>query len=160
MERQISREDIVVVDTVGSNSYGDILFTDKSGTEYKISNKRVKYFEGIIVAGKAVKLSFALSSRGTEYVQKATLVEGALPETVVTSTPKPLPTATPAPQVEISGAEMGMTIKEVRELYTMGKLNQLFGPEIAASLMAWYRGRILSTSRIPYDGKDLPPAKG
>ena len=100
---------------------------------------------------------------GKPFVADFQSVEVALAEQEMEKAPKPpkpLPTATPAPQVEISGAEMGMTIKEVRELYTMGKLNQLFGPEIAAGLMAWYRGKILSTSRMPYDGKDLPPAKG
>ena len=76
---EITREDIVVVDTVSNNEYGDLLFTVKGGEEYKISNKRIQYFEKVILPDTAIKLSFA-EAHGREYIYRADSVEGELPE--------------------------------------------------------------------------------
>ncbi len=76
----ITRKQIVVVDTVGENSYKDLTFTDKEGNAYKISNKRVQYFKDKILPGRAVQLNFA-KAYDKEYIYSADFVEDKLPET-------------------------------------------------------------------------------
>ena len=44
-ETTIVRSEIVVVDTIDSNSYGDMLFTDKAGNN--IINIKLIQFQGI-----------------------------------------------------------------------------------------------------------------
>ena len=77
-EQNITREQIIVVNKVDKNSYGDLVFTDKENGEYKVSNKRIQYFEKIISPDTAVKLSYAMSSFGKEYIYKAEKVSDAL----------------------------------------------------------------------------------
>ena len=75
----ITRKQVIVVDTVDSNEYGDMLFTDKEGTNYKVGNKRVQFFEGVIVSGAAVQLNYA-EAYNKEYIYNAVQVKGELPE--------------------------------------------------------------------------------
>ena len=84
-EAQITKTVIVVVDTVGKNTYQDLVFTDKEGASYKISNKRVRYFDKTIVPNEAVELSYAMSSFGKEYIYSAKPVKDGLPP------PQPIP---------------------------------------------------------------------
>lgn len=99
-----------------------------------------------VVDFKAVEI--ALAEQEIERATKKQMDEALKPDTPS------------APMQRVSGEKEGMITKEVGNLYCMGKLNQLLGEKIAATMMSWYRGQLLSTSRIPYDGKDLPPAKG
>ena len=74
----ITRDQIIVVDTVSSNQWDDLIFTDKEGNEYKVGNKRVQYFDGVIVSGVAVQLNYAVS-HDNEYIYNAVQVKGELP---------------------------------------------------------------------------------
>ena len=103
MDKEITREEEIVVARVYDNSYGDLLWTDKAGKEYKVSNKRVKYFEKIIQPNVAVKLYFALTTAGKEYVNKAERVDDLLPPPTKPGEPLPehqeeIKKALPAPQ--------------------------------------------------------------
>jgi len=77
-EIKITREQITVVDKVDKNSYGDLVFTDKEGVKYKIGNKRIQYFEKAILPDTTIKLSFATSSFGKEYIYRADKVSDEL----------------------------------------------------------------------------------
>ena len=132
-EIKITRDDVVVINTVSNNSYGDLLFTDKGGGEYKISDKRVKHFEGIILPDTAVKLSFALSSRGTEYIHKAVAVAGELPP----QAPKLKPEQPKEKPSEVAPQERGMWWKEVGEMIRAGKISS-DKPEGALMIRAYY----------------------
>lgn len=65
---------------------------------------------------------------------------------------------TSAPKVEhiVSGQEMGLVHKCIHELVINKKLGEVFGEKIGINVLKYYRGWILSTTKIPYDGKDLP----
>ena len=77
-EAVITRTHEIVVDTVESNQWDDLLFTDKAGNSYKVGNKRVHFFEGIIVPGVAVKLNYA-EAFNREYIYNAVQIKGELP---------------------------------------------------------------------------------
>ncbi len=81
-EQAITKTQIIVVNEVGTNTYGDLTFTDKAGADYKVSVKRKQYFEKIIVQGVAVQLNYAMSSFGKEYIYSAVQVKDALPQPV------------------------------------------------------------------------------
>ena len=67
-EQAITKTQIIVVQEVGANTYGDLTFTDKAGGDYKVSVKRKQYFEKVIIPGMAVQLNYAMSSFGKEYI--------------------------------------------------------------------------------------------
>jgi hypothetical protein len=73
----ITKEKIVVVASREENQYGAILFTDKEGNNYKISEKR-KELGNQIIKDYAVKLKFA-AYMGKEYIAGAELVKDNLP---------------------------------------------------------------------------------
>lgn len=81
----ITRKQVIVVDTVESNDYGDMLFTDKEGKNYKIGSKRVEYFLGIITEGVAVELSYS-TAYNKEYIYSAVQVKDGLPPPTQTKT--------------------------------------------------------------------------
>lgn len=81
----ITRKQVIVVDTVESNDYGDMLFTDKEGNNYKISSKRVQYFEGVVVEGTGVELSYS-TAYNKEYIYSAVQVKDGLPPPVKAET--------------------------------------------------------------------------
>ena len=72
---EITRSQDIVVKTVSSDSYNNLLFTDTEGGSYKVSDKRVQYFNGVIVPNQAVRLNFAMSSFGKEYIYSAVPAE-------------------------------------------------------------------------------------
>ena len=120
MEAEITRSEIIVVDTIGSDSYGNLNFMNKEGKEYKVKQGRRKYFDDIIKPGLAVKLSFAEYMK-SEYVYKAELVSDKLPPPTSEATqsssgavekkvPQELPKQAIAPQ------EKGLWIKELGEM--------------------------------------------
>ncbi len=121
---EITRTEIIVVDTVEENDYHDMLFTDKGGGAHKVSNKRVKYFE-MIKPGVAIQLNLA-QAYGKEYIYSAVTVASGLP----TATSPALPPANPAPapgiaetKHEVSPQERGMFLKELGEWLRSDKLD-------------------------------------
>ena len=90
----ITRSVSIVVNEVDYNNYGDMVFTDMEGNDYKISVKRVGFFKDIISPGKAVTLNYAMSPFGKEYIYNAKLVEGALPPPIKPTTVPVPPTTT------------------------------------------------------------------
>jgi len=56
----------------------------------------------------------------------------------------------PAPQA------VGMTTKELGDMIRSKQLIPIFGVEVGAELVKWYRSQILGTTRIPFDGAKLP----
>lgn len=74
--------------------------------------------------------------------------------------PPPKPTMLGQDQAEKpSGQEIGMTTKELGDMIRAKYLIPIFGNEVGTELIKWYRGRILSTTRIPYDRAKLPDLK-
>jgi hypothetical protein len=120
---QIVRSEVVVIDTVGENDYGDLLFTDKTGTDHKIGEKRKRYFD-VIKPGAAVQLNYA-TAYGKEYIYNAVPVGDNLPPPVTPAKPPVVesekPKAQPAPQRH-SGEEIGMWWKELGEMLRSGDI--------------------------------------
>ena len=119
----IIRTQIIVVDVVGENSYGDLTFTDKEGTAYKIPVKRKQYFDKIIISDEAVQLNYAMSAFGKEYIYSAVQVEGKL------SPPRkpyqaPVPIAKPVKPDRDLTIEAQVAIKSITELWAAGKLTE------------------------------------
>ncbi len=91
-EQTITKSKTIKIAEVGSNSYGDMTFTDTEGAQYKITVKRKSYFEKVIEAGAVVKLNYAMSSFGKEYIYNAMIASDLKPEgekttpTVIAST--------------------------------------------------------------------------
>jgi len=56
----------------------------------------------------------------------------------------------PAPQA------VGMCTKEIGDMIRSKYLKPLFGEAAYFELIKWYRGQVLSITRIPYDGSKLP----
>ena len=76
-EHKITRSVNIVIDTVSKNSYGDLEFTDKEGTEYKVGNKRAHFFTDIIVPNTAVTLNYA-EAYNKEYIFNASQIQAQL----------------------------------------------------------------------------------
>ena len=157
----ITRTQIIVVGEVSKNTFGDLVFTDKAGGQYKIPVKRAQYFEKVIVPGAAVQLNYVSNPHtpGEEYIYSAVQVKDILPPTVTAAIaesklpPKPKPDPELPP---ISGQQTGMTTKELGDMIRAGKLKELFGLEASVELVKWYRSQILATTRITFDGAKLP----
>ncbi len=163
----ITRTQIIVVGNVETNAYGDLTFTDKEGKSYKVKSTRKQYSEKAIVPGQAAQLNFAVYMN-KEYVYSAEAVKDKLPEAVKpgsvillekhfttenssTSTGGIAPlkvnqgeplSKEPAPQA------VGMTTKEIGDMIRAKMLTEVFGKETAIKLLAWYKGQVLSTTKI------------
>ncbi len=122
----ITRFIVVTIANKNLNTYGDLIFTDAAGTEYKLGKKREKYF-GAIQPGKTVKLSYA------EYMQKEYIAEVALAEPTQPLQKKYNPTTPP-----VQGAEKGMLIKEIGDNFRA----KLFTPATHPDLWAYYAGEL------------------
>ncbi len=103
-EIKITRSDVIVVDSIELNSYGDLTWKDKAGKDYKVSAKRVSYFDKIILPNMAVKLTYA-EAYGKEYIHKAELVSDLLPtppsqapQSTETPSKKEMPSELPKPK--------------------------------------------------------------
>ena len=171
MDATITKKQIVIVNTVDKNSYGDIEFTytgeDGVPQTKKIGNKRVKHFEGILIPQRYVELSFS-EAYNKEYVYSAVLVKDLMEEKglVKPEAPKPIPppnipsvpTPNPvSPAVQEprkpletpnlpSGQEVGLTTKEIGDMIRANKLTSLFGETVAMKLMEWYVNKIRKTT--------------
>jgi len=164
-EAQIIRKAIIVVDTVAKNTYGDLTFTDKEGTGYKISNKRVQYFENTIQPDIGVELSYA-NAYGKEYIYSARQLKDGLPP------PQPIK-PTEREKVAVQEAHkthdenlpppnpqaVGMVTKELGDMIRTKYLKTIFGDETGIELIKWYRGQVLGITRVPFDGAKLPTFK-
>ena len=165
MDATITKKQIVIVNTVDKNSYGDIEFTytgeDGVLRKGKIGNKRVKHFEGILIPQRYVELSFS-EAYNKEYVYSAVLVKDLMEEKglVKPEAPKPpsVPTPNPvSPAVQEprkpletpnlpSGQEVGLTTKEIGDMIRANKLTSLFGETVAMKLMEWNVNKIRKTT--------------
>ena len=119
---EITRTETVVVDTVTTNSYDDMVFTDKAGNERKIGNTRLKHFE-CIKPGAAVKLNFAANPhRPTEeYIYSAMAIEGKLPEP--TQEVPAIMKATAKPEVKPDPKNRSFAIAYSKDLVVAGKID-------------------------------------
>lgn len=79
-EATITRTQIITVNEVSQNSYGDLTFSDKDGKEYKVTVKRKPYFQKVVTPNAAIQLNYAMSSFGKEYIYSAVAVKDALPD--------------------------------------------------------------------------------
>lgn len=86
----IVRSEIIVVDTVEYNDYGDMLFTDKGGGNHKITAKRISHFKDVILPESAVTLNFAMAYN-KEFIWNAVPVAGELPPPTKPVPPQPQP---------------------------------------------------------------------
>jgi len=122
-DTEITKSVNVVVDKVDTNTYGDLLFTDKEGNKYKISQKRAHFFEGIIVPDVAVKLNYAVYMK-KEYIYNAIQIKDQLPPPVA-------PKVTPAQQkiVDEAVAEVKPSNIDEREMRIIR--------EVAAKCVSW-----------------------
>jgi len=156
VEVNITRSEIITVDKVWRNEFEDLLFTDKGGKEHKVSNKRAKWFDGIVLPNTAVKLNFA-EAYGKEYIYNAQLVEGELPITEpLAKKPAPeLPAGKTAPQsIQTAKDEQiwkSVCIKELGECIRSGNLD-VTKPKAKLIRLAYY-GLITTGSGIDIDLK-------
>ena len=117
-EVTITRKFEIVVDTVESNQYDDLLFTDKGGNNYKVGNKRVHFFEGIVVPDAAVQLNYA-TAYGNEYIYNAVQVKGELPPP--TFAIQPVPQEDEPPPEELETLDKAMSEKGSKDRGSFAK---------------------------------------
>lgn len=150
-EAQITRSAIIVVDTVSNNTYGDLVFTDKGGGNYKVGNKRVKYFEDKIISGMSVQLNFS-QAYGKEYIYNASLVDGNLPPPVTPPLPEqgnPSNEEVGQPR-QVNPQAVGMITKEIGDMIRSQKLSEIYGRETASRLISWYRQQTLNITGVQW----------
>jgi len=146
----IIRREKITVDHAEINQYGDLIVTTTAGNEYKIGKKREKLFS-VFQPGVDVVIGFS-SYMNREYIAEATQ------EKQVVSTDTPIEKEKP-PKPEIPGPQIGMTVKEIGDMIRAKYLIPIFGNEAGTELIKWYRGQVLATTRIVYDGSKLPNLK-
>ena len=127
MEQKIIRTQVVVVADRDINQYGDTIFHDGEGKEYKLGNKRADMSDQI-VEGRAVSLGWA-NFKDRDYIATAKLVEGELPDEV-----KPTAHAYKAPEsaapktqparYDPSGQERGMWWKQLGDDLRSGHVDR------------------------------------
>ena len=64
------------------------------------------------------------------------------------------------PPKTIPGQQIGMTVKEVGDMIRSKSLVSTFGLDAANELLTWYRGQIIGTTGIVFDGEKFPKYKG
>jgi len=139
------------------DDYGNYFFKDKAGKEHKVGVKRKNQQELIDLVehnpDRAVKFTFD-SYKEIDYIVGIELLELKVDGAKITEQqvkPQSRETASePAPQA------VGMCTKEMGDMIRAKYLKPLFGDEAYLELIKWYRGQILSITRIPYDGTKLP----
>ena len=117
-EPTIIRTQVVVVADRDVSQYGDTIFHDGEGNEFKLGKKRA-HLSDQIVEGHAVQIGWA-NYMNKDYIATVKLVEGKLPPPVK---PKPVESANPpeeevkaAIQAKINPQERGMWWKELGEM--------------------------------------------
>lgn len=151
-EVTIVRKEIIVVDHVVPDSYGNLIVADKAGNEYRV-NANHNSLHPVFQPGAAVELGYG-NFMNKEYIHTAVQVKDNIPPP---RKPEPVPhqpgeesLPTPAPQA------VGMMTKEIGDNIRANVLYKIFGKKIGVELIKWYRGQTLGITRIPFDGKDLP----
>ncbi len=119
MEVKIIRTQVVVVADREENQYGDTIFHDMEGNEYKLGNKRAHLSDQIVV-GRATELGWAHFNN--DYIATAKLVEGELPE--ATKPPGGERTESGKPNHKPSGEERGMWLKELGSMLRCGDIDK------------------------------------
>ncbi len=169
---EVKEPTVITVAETRSDNFGNLYVTDTTGGVTKITKGHSGMFPLFQQnVGRAVKLQwryYSIEREGKTYsgfsVDNADLFDGVMedaPEPVpseklgVPTIPAPPPVVTSKP-TEIPGAQIGMTVKEVGDMIRADKLWVIFGEDAAKNLTVWYRGQILGTARINFDGKDLP----
>ena len=161
-EQKIIRTAIIVVDSVDTNSFGDLTFIDKESIGYKVSEKRKPYFEKIIVPGAAVQLNYAMSSFGKEYIYSAVQIKDKLPAPIeLTKQPATEPTKTPGgktPEVMMTKedwAEKDRTIRKsierqvaLREAVELAKIKGVDSTEKVVATATYFE-TYLETGKVP-----------
>jgi hypothetical protein len=122
MPRKITivKTEIMIPVDKDTNEYGDILFHDEAGNEYKINQKRARLGEQIVV-GRAVELGYG-NYMNYDFIAEARLVEGALPPAKEPYTPPPEHPEPPAKST--SPQETGMWWKELGNRIGDGSLER------------------------------------
>lgn len=169
---------IVVIEQAEKDDYDNVLLIDKDGTEHKIGKKRGETILNLVLnnEGKAVKLSYD-SYKGHDYIANVELVSDQIKETPDAKPPQtlvnadaaqldgvePIVKAEPKTPPSESGQERGMWSKELGSWLMLGykedgtlKLSDLIGAENALDAARWYRSKLLSVNKIPFDGAKFP----
>ena len=133
-EAKITRKTIIVVDTIDTNQYGDLTWTDKEGKEYKVKSTRKQYFEAIQPA-RAVEISWS-SFKGTEYPYSVV----AVAEEIAKQPPKDhLIKAAVAMGAEVIGTtnikDRSVAISYAKDLAVAGKIELKDMPKYANSFL-------------------------
>jgi hypothetical protein len=145
-------------DLIPSKKSGRVYFTVVDETDRKLICFNPKLYDHLAV-GSVVELGIT-PGKNPEDTPRITSIVGVAtePETKTDKPPyKPKPEYRgrddePAPQA------VGMTVKQVYEMIRDKTLEPIFGREAAGELVQWYRSQILGTTRISFNGADLPPA--
>jgi len=139
---------VVIPATRELNNYGDLIFTDGDGSQYKIGNKREHLFENII-EGQAVELYYAVYM-DKKYICGAKLVDGALPppksdKAVLPEHQKEIDRAQEPPKKERNPQEVGLAYKILSELYVHGFIDEdkPDGKELVLRLKMWLKDVLL-----------------
>ena len=132
------------------NEYGDLIFTDENGVEYKLKQKRVEKYGSMIQLDRMVELHFA-EFRNNKYIHSIKMSEAPPPDTTSATVENKLVDHAVKQGAVIdkpSGQEIGMTTKEIGDMIRAEKLSAIFGAEIAIELAEWYKARIKSTTGV------------
>ncbi len=155
MEVDIIRTEVFVVDHSDQDEYGNLNVVSKEGKAYRI-NKKHEPIHSMFTDEMAVEVGYGYFMN-KEFIHTARQVKDAIgptaQETLAKPEPAPTPRSEPAPQA------VGMTTKELGDMIRAGKLVEVFGSEVGSGLVVWYRGQILGTTRIEFDGAKLPKFK-
>lgn len=147
------------------DDYGNFWFKDKEGKERKIGTKR-EDFEELCTRvennpNRAVTLKFDHYMNkpyivGVELLDKQIQVDEAK---ITEQQKEPMVVETTPIKPTIAPQAIGMTTKELGDMIRANKLREIFGLEASVELVKWYRGQILGTTGIPFDGSKLPSFK-
>ena len=139
------------------------LVTDKAGKPLKVKRGQggkleAKWDELDNAIGKAVEIEWGMfkppgKSESYPFVAGLEFVEDELVQKEAERAHEDTGQAPPAPQA------VGMTTKELGDMIRAKQLIPIFGLEAGAELVKWYRGQILGTTRVPFDGDKLPKIK-
>ncbi len=162
----IIRKEVVVVESMDYDKYGNLLFKDKGGNDHKIGVKRIELAKQI-VEGRAVELGYS-EYMNKEYIAEAKLVEGGLPPPV-TPIPRlpqqPITSSIPPKEVKqelkpetISGVTVGMTINNITQLICAKMLKEVF-QETVPKVNGWYKSQMLHNMGIVVDSPLVKIAK-
>ncbi len=155
----IIRTEVVVVESMDYDKYGNLLFKDKEGRDHKLGEKRI-HLADQIVEGRAVELGYA-EYMNKEYIADCKLVETQLPppekpKKIESSIPKT--EHKPEAKHEIAPQAIGMTTKEVGDLIRAKMLTEVF-KETAPKANAWYKSQMLHNMGIAIESPLVKTAK-